>query len=431
MEANYKKNIFTDLVVFFPFLLILPYNFALYLPGFPLLTTHRTYILVLFFMWLYHNGIGGGIQKIFRGFFPKLLFLTYFIIPLISIITNDSSSSKMLYRETFLLLPFIFSLGYYILNNEIIIKIFLRNLIIAGFLLNIIVLIQYILNYDFSYDLLKTFSTIPEAEYKNLNINKYFELREGFSRIQASFPHPIALGVFTATFSLFLIPNLFKYLFKYWKVLIVIFFAGNLFTIYATVSRTPLILIFILLILYLILFKKINIYLMILIGLPAIFLLNVLTDIGFGLEQTSGRIDLINDFIINFDKIKVTGIGLGAFSAYGDSPFLIGFRLLDPMAFNVTMIIEVGLIYIPFILMMIAGVIIKYKRQTNDEFIDLFISFVLIIFISNLITSITSISIFNSGNISSIIFWILLGSYFRIVETRRKPIINDPYNINS
>lgn len=421
-----QKDFFLQkLVIRFPFLLLIPFNLAFHIPDVPLINLQRLYIVIMIIAWFFYFNPGNGLKKMFKHPYATLLFISFFILPLISAIKNDipDVNRNLLFNERYFFVFIMFNLGYYLINDEQLLIKFLKNTLIVFIIIELLAVIEYFLNYNVVTILVSKFSAIPSTEYEKYGISKYFEDRFGMSRITATFWHPIALGVFIASFSLFFLYALQSGDFFKNRIIAFISLFLAVFVIFITGSRTPLF-IFLILITFFIRYKKLK---YIIIGIPLIALSYIsyvaFANIGYGIQQDSGRIILLTNFMNNFFSIGFLGIGLGMFSGISSSEVYKLWGVVDPMSVNLTNIIEFGLMYIPFLFLMIYLFIKQYRISKNmfpqDSFPYQYSKIMLLIFGVNIFVSFFSVSIFNSGNISQSIFWILVGSFFRIGDSKK------------
>lgn len=414
---NKNERLIKKMVVSYPFLLIIPFNLGLYLPGFALLNVQRVYYFLLIPLWLYILGPLNGIKRIFQSKNATFIFIGFFVIPFLSI-TNSvypEISRQLVFSEKYLFVIMSYTLGYWYLSSVENLNRFLKVIMYSVIIMNVVAIIQYLINYDFTYEIVNKLSSIPEQEYSKFGITKYFEDRAGLSRIKAFFPHPIGFGVFIASFTTVFLHS-FKFKIIKSKVILYLGMITSLIAIYITVSRTPLFLLLALLLLYILNIKsKFSTYFLALFVFICLYFIYVFFEnIGFGYMQDSGRTLLLLDFIAYFGQNGLLGIGPGMFSNENQMLYRY-FTIVDPMAFSLTMIIEVGLLFIPIYITIIYNIFrtrISFNRnkQLDEEprQLGILLSNILL---ANILVSFASLSIINASRISSILFWMILGAY--------------------
>jgi hypothetical protein len=374
-------------------------------------------------------GIVDGVGRMVKHKISKLLVVAFVILPILSIANSldKGYSIKRVLGESYLLVPFFFALGYTFLREEVIMKKFLKNTMIAVFIINSMVIFQRISGFDISYELTRTFSAIPEQEYEAHSIFPELERREDLPRIRATFDHPIALGVFVATIvGLFLYCADRQVIIKS-RVVNLIGLISSVIVIQLTVSRTPLGVLLIMGLLYVLLFRVPRTFLVLPLGVGIWYLYSFFGQIGWQFQQDSGRSIIISDFVSNFSTISLIGIGPGMFSDMLNPSLYGRWVLIDPLAFTIARVIESGLLYLFFfigLVWMMYGAYRKGSRLYAEGSFERDIStLIFVIFGTNVLVSFYSISMFNSGDLPSAWFWLILGAFVGLAK--RVPLEGD------
>lgn len=414
-----RYSFLEKIITWYPLLLIFPFNLSLYVPGLPLITPQRIFLLFIILVLIFSEGFFRFFQKMVRNKLAITLFAAFFILPLLSIPNSfdKSQSMKVIFGERFFLLPFTFFCGFVLLRKKEATFHFLQNVTIALVFVLIIGFVQYIMDYDVTYDIVSTVSTIPQEEYEKYRVQETFEEREGISRIKSTFFHPIAFGVVVATYVSFFY-GLRKYNFYRNPFFII---AGVLAVggvAYMSVTRTTLALFVLIMFSYIIISgEKKWLFYFLPLSIPLMGVYSYFSKMGYSFSQDSGRALIIADTVRNLDIISFTGIGVGTFlDTVYDNPILFKWTLVDPLAMNLTMIIECGILYIPLFFIW-TTTIVKTLREniryySADTFQFHFSQILLAMFVGNLLTSFYSLSIFNADPVATSSFWMLVGASF-------------------
>jgi len=410
---------------YFPLLILIPFYIAITIPGFPVLSIVRLIILFLLLSWFLTYGPIHGIMKLINPPLVLILFIGYFLLPLISASNSyvPHISKLAVFGEGYLLLPFFYSMGYYFLNSPSNRSKYLKYISYVTIILSILGLIEFFTGFNLVTYLIHKLTYISQDQFDKFQIryNSNVETSFRLTRARTTFNHGISFGTFVASFSLLFfhdirtrmlgISNIFNYL---GLILLP-------FVIFASGSRTPILVFILVYLTYFILYtkdrKRIQIMVVILpvLALSMYKLYNIFYFHGLGFSQDSGRLLILSDFLVYLKRLDWVGIGPKMFGAglgasYGD------WIIIDPMAYNLTRIVETGILYIPVFVYITWRILKKYYNNNNSKKLcrndKEFNTLVLIWFICSIPVSFISISLFNVGHVGTAILWMLIGSVF-------------------
>jgi hypothetical protein len=417
-----RRSIIRGFAPYFPYLIIIPFYLAIIVPGYPVISIIRLIIAILLGSFLLLYSPINALEKIWTLKFNRLLIVGYLILPLIAL-PNSSDVLKSVLSilgERFLFIPFFFSMGYYYLSNRDSLKTFISSITYATIVIMIIGIIEFYYGFNIVTHIVQSFTSISIDDFekyslKESNIDEESIFRS--NRATATFRHGISFGVFVASFSNIFIFNILSRNKYVSKTINIIGLCLMPFALYASGSRTPLLLL--MLILYInraiLLDVKSNISKYVIVGFLIFVLFQIYAQfyrIEYGFGNDMGRLIMIEDLISYLGDFKIIGIGISMFSR-SNGVLWNSFRIIDPMAFSLTMIIEIGISYIPFII-----VLTIYIRRINKTiqashnysgYERYFSQFVYSIFIANILISFISISLFNVSHIGTAMLWMMIG----------------------
>jgi len=401
---------------------IIPNAISLFISeSIPLLTFQRMGF-VLLVAALFINNFGTRQKKIHRP--PGFFWLCCFVLTLfLSILSSEipSISVKEFFSERVLGLPFVFLLGYSMIRTRAdAVRVF-RLFALGSVIVILIVEYEYVTGTSF----FGAFNLIPVGAQEMHDLRTELERRLGFFRVRAPFFHPLALGVYLSSIVSIALPFYAHAKRRGERVFWMVLIGLCSFGILATVSRGPVIVLCILLVLS---FRNSKLFL--LFGVALFYLVfQFLAEREFIIEGSSlVRVSTIEDILNRLVSIPVTGIGLNVFTQFastGSSLITTLLDYIDPMAYLLVVLIEAGIVSLVVFLLFITKTlrIIRsgfgnlFSRQASLEeellrygFLDIAL---------NTLAAFFTVTIFNGSQLL-LMHVFLLTAMLRLVNIRRE-----------